>query len=98
MLSEITLLAKIRNDIGTSKSKRLRTNKEQIPAVIYIKHKTSLPISIDHNKFYCMLQGKHDYTKNITIKIEEKLYIVMINSIQYHQCKKKILHVDFKII
>ena len=91
-------IATIRNEIGTRNSKRLEKIEKKIPAVIYIKNKKSISISINHNQFYCFFKNKQEYDKIINIKLQEEIYQVITMNIQHHQYKSTILHIDFKKI
>ena len=98
MLSEIMITAIIRKKTGTSDSRKLRKQHKQIPAIIYMKYKDSISIYIDHNKFSCLLKNKTNLEKIIKIQIQTEMFSVKIKSIQYHQYKPMILHIDFKLI
>ncbi|QQG46847.1 MAG: 50S ribosomal protein L25 [Candidatus Azosocius agrarius] len=96
MLSNI--LANLRTNIGNNHNKRLRKLENKIPAVIYVKHKNSLLISLDHNIIYYTLKKNKSYETPINIKINDEIHTVNIKNIQYHQYKQIILHIDFMYI
>lgn len=92
---ELTLLAKIRKDIG-KKVKFLR-QKGILPAVLYgSKLKEAQSLELDYKTFEKVFK-KAGETSLISLKIEEenKKIPVLIHEIQRHPLTNEIIHVDF---
>ncbi len=93
-MNKITLIAKIRNKLGTKKSKYYRL-KNKIPAIIYSKNKQNLPILLNLNQINLFFNNKKILNTHLLIKIKNKIIETKIKNIQKHPFKKKILHIDF---
>lgn len=89
-----TIQAKIRYNTGTKSSRRTRKTNKNIPAIIYGKCKTPIPIEINFNIFLKQQQIKKQ-NKELTIIINNDSIKVKIQSIQYHPYKLKPIHIDF---
>jgi len=87
-----------RKDLGRKASKKLRREKSYIPAIIYGNSNSVFHISINHNKILDILKKEKIFSSIINILINKKKEKVILQDIQYHPYKTKILHIDFKRI
>jgi len=89
------LTAKIRNEHGSSASRRLRRNGE-VPAIIYGSDNKAMPISLDHNTIYYALKNEEFHTSILNIDVDGTKEKVLLRSSQLHAYKQQVLHVDFQ--
>jgi large subunit ribosomal protein L25 len=99
-MKEVTLEAKLREEIGSSKSRALR-NSGFIPAVVYGEGK-SQAIKVSRSKFLKFLHEHKGENVIIRLKIDnekkQKAHTVMIKEIQYDPVSEEIIHLDFNKI
>ena len=97
MINEfIELKAEKRVLLGTSASKKIRRISKKIPGVICINNKCSIHINIDYGVFENMVKKSNIYFCVINMKLDDVIYSVVLEKIQYHPCNSYMLHLDFK--
>ena len=95
MTESIDLIAQLRDDSGTSSSRRSRRS-GMVPAVIYGARKESIKLNIGHNQLLQKLSTPSFLTSILNIKVQDKEESVFIKDIQIHPSKKQIIHIDLQ--
>ena len=95
MTKDFDLIAELRDESGTSNSRRLRRS-GMVPAVIYGAGKENLSLIIDHNLLLNKLASENFLTSILSIKIQDKEESVLIKDIQVHPSKRQIMHLDLQ--
>ena len=95
MTKDFDLIAELRDESGTSNSRRLRRS-GMVPAVIYGAGKENLSLIIDHNLLLNKLAAENFLTSILSIKIQDNEESVLIKDIQVHPSKRQIMHLDFQ--
>ena len=95
MTKDFDLIAALRDEAGTSNSRRLRRS-GMVPAVIYGAGKENLSLVIDHNLLLNKLASESFLTSILSIKIQDNEESVLIKDIQVHPSKRQIMHLDLQ--
>ena len=95
MTKDFDLIAELRDEAGTSNSRRLRRS-GMVPAVIYGAGQENLRLIIDHNHLLNKLVSENFLTSILSIKIEDREESVLIKDIQVHPSKRQIMHLDLQ--
>ena len=95
MTKDFDLIAELREEAGTSNSRRLRRS-GMVPAVIYGAGQGSLSLAIDHNHLLKKIASENFLTSILSIKIKDKEESVLIKDIQVHPSKRQIMHLDLQ--
>ena len=95
MAENIDLIAELRDDSGTSSSRRSRRS-GMVPAIIYGAGKESIKLNIGHDQLLYKLSVPAFLTSILNIKVEDKEEPVFIKDIQIHPSKKQIIHLDLQ--
>ncbi len=93
-MSEFTLEAQLREDLGKGASRRLR-REEKIPAVVYGGKQPAQSLTLDHHKVFHASENEAFYSSILTLNIAGKAEQVVLKDIQRHPYKPKIAHLDF---
>lgn len=94
-MSEFTLNAQARNDLGKGASRRLRRNANLIPAVVYGAGKEPASISLETREVAKLLLNDAAYSSILSLNIDGKKEHVLIKALQRHPAKSFVLHADF---
>lgn len=94
-MSDFTLKASVRNDLGKGASRRLRRANQQVPAVIYGGEKGAQSISVEKTAFYKAIEDEAFFSSVITLDIEGKQEQVVVRDLQRHPFKPLLTHADF---
>ncbi len=94
-MSEFTLNAQARTDLGKGASRRLRRNADLVPAVIYGADKEATSISLENREVAKLLLNDACYSSILTINLDGKKEDVMMKDLQRHPAKGFVLHADF---
>ena len=94
-MSELTLDAMLRNDIGKGASRRLRRKKDQLPAILYGAGKDPVSLTLEHNAVLKALKNDAFYSSILSLQIDGKAESVVLKDMQRHPFKPKIQHMDF---
>ena len=81
MAENIDLIAELRDDSGTSSSRRSRRS-GMVPAIIYGGGKESIKLNIGHDQLLYKLSVPAFLTSILNIKVEDKEEPVFIKDIQ----------------
>ncbi|WP_447957552.1 50S ribosomal protein L25/general stress protein Ctc [Vreelandella sp. EE7] len=94
-MSDFTLKADIRNDLGKGASRRLRRANQQVPAVIYGGEKAPASIAVEKTAFYKAIEDESFFSSVITLVIDGKEEQVVVRDLQRHPYKPLLTHADF---
>ncbi|WP_280540098.1 50S ribosomal protein L25/general stress protein Ctc [Chromohalobacter sp. 11-W] len=94
-MSQFTLSAKVRHDLGKGASRRLRRENQKVAAIIYGGDETPQPITLDKPAFYKAIEDEAFFSSVINIDLEGKSEQVIIRDIQRHPYKALVTHADF---
>ena len=95
MTKDFDLIAELRDEAGTSNSRRLRRS-GMVPAVIYGAGQENLRLIIDHNHLLKKLVSENFLSSILSIKIQDKEESVLIKDIHIHPSKRQIMHLDLQ--
>ena len=95
MTKDFDLIAELRDEAGTSNSRRLRRS-GMVPAVIYGAGEENLSLIIDHNLLLNKLASENFLTSILSVKIEDREESVLIKDIQFHPFKRQVMHLDLQ--
>lgn len=87
--------AQPRNLFGTLKSNALRKN-ALIPATIYSKSGTVVHIAISEKEFTKLIQDYKFLNTKLEIALDDKVFIALPRTIDFHPITERILHIEFK--
>ncbi|MDV6319876.1 50S ribosomal protein L25/general stress protein Ctc [Chromohalobacter sp. HP20-39] len=94
-MSQFTLSAEVRHDLGKGASRRLRRENKQVAAIIYGGDKTPQPITLEKSAFYKAIEDEAFFSSVINIDLGGKPEQVIIRDIQRHPYKALVTHADF---
>lgn len=101
-MEEIFVAAEVREEIGKSKTKVIKTG-GFVPAVVYKDGKESLPIKITSKELFRLIHQQH-HLENLVLNLDikndkrKKPRACIIKEIQYDPVNEHIVHVDFNEI
>ena len=95
MTKDFDLIAELRDEAGTSNSRRLRRS-GMVPAIIYGAGQENLSLVIDHNHLLKKLVSENFLTSILSVKIQDNEESVLIKDIQVHPSKRQIIHLDLQ--
>ena len=93
-MSDFTLNAQARNDLGKGASRRLR-HEDKVPAIVYGAGQEPVAVALDHKKAIIAQQEDSFYTEELTLVIDGKEVKVKVKDVQRHPFKPKLAHLDF---
>lgn len=96
-MSDITLIAVARNDLGKGASRRLRRT-GAVPAIVYGGAKTRKPasISLQHKELLKATENEAFFASVLSLEIDGKAEDVVVMDMQRHPAKPIIMHLDFE--
>ena len=96
-MERVSLVAQPRAELGKNAVKRVR-NAGMVPAVLYGRSRTPVPLAIDRKALLGALQTEAGRNVLIDLRVkgnrEESSDTVMIAEIQHDHLKRQVLHVD----
>lgn len=94
-MTEFTLNAEVRSDLGKGASRRLRRNANLVPAVIYGGDKEPQSISLLANEVAKLVEDEAAFSHVIALNVAGTIETVLIKALQRHPSKSFVLHADF---
>jgi large subunit ribosomal protein L25 len=94
-MTDFTLNAQVRSDLGKGASRRLRRNESLVPAVIYGGDKAPQSISLLGKDLAKMLETEASFSHVLTLIVDGQNESVLIKALQRHPAKGFVLHADF---
>ena len=95
MTKDFDLIAELRDEAGTSNSRRLRRS-GMVPAIIYGAGQENLSLIIDHNHLLKKLASENFLTSILRVKIQDQEESVLIKDMHVHPSKRQIMHLDLQ--
>ncbi|MFU8818044.1 MAG: 50S ribosomal protein L25/general stress protein Ctc, partial [Pseudomonadales bacterium] len=94
-MSDFTLNASVRNDLGKGASRRLRRENLEVPAIIYGGEQAPQPISVEKAAFYKAIEDESFFSSVLNLVVDGKKHQVVVRDLQRHPYKPLITHADF---
>ncbi|MGE4534027.1 MULTISPECIES: 50S ribosomal protein L25/general stress protein Ctc [Halomonas] len=94
-MSDFTLNASVRNDLGKGASRRLRRANEQVPAIVYGGEREPQPVAVEKSAFYKAIEQESFFSSVINLVIDGKSEQVVVRDLQRHPYKPLVTHADF---
>ena len=95
-MSDFTLNAESRTDLGKGASRRLRRLDNKVLGIVYGGGKTKpSPITIAMNEMVKVAENEAFFTSIFNLNLDGKAEQVVIKDMQRHPAKNTIMHVDF---
>ena len=94
-MTDFTLNAQVRSDLGKGASRRLRRNANLVPAVIYGGDKAPQSISILAKDLTKLLENEASFSHVLNLSVDGQNESVVIKALQRHPAKSFVLHADF---
>ena len=94
-MTDFTLNAQARTDLGKGASRRLRRLAAQIPAVVYGGDKEAQSLTIVAKEIAKLFENEAAYSHVIELNIDGKKENVVVKAMQRHPAKQFIMHADF---
>ena len=92
---QIEFKAAKREGQGSGASRRLR-RAGNVPGIIYGAGQSALPITMDHNDLYHMLQKEAFHASVLTADVDGTKQTVVLRDAQWHAYRPQVLHIDFQ--
>ena len=93
-MTDYSLTAKARDDLGKGASRRLR-RLDEVPAVVYGGKDPAQSITLEGREIKHALENEAFYSHIISLKVDGKAEDVILKDVQRHPYKPFIMHVDF---
>jgi large subunit ribosomal protein L25 len=94
-MSEYTISANARQDVGKGASRRLRREQGLVPAIVYGANKEPQMISIAHKDLLWFLDDEAFFTSILTLDVDGSKESVVLKDLHRHPAKAVVLHADF---
>ena len=94
-MTEFTLSAELRSDLGKGASRRLRRNASLVPAIIYGGEQAPQSISLQAKDVAKLLESEAAFSHVIALDIAGTAETVLIKALQRHPAKGFVMHMDF---
>jgi large subunit ribosomal protein L25 len=94
-MTDFTLNAEARSDLGKGASRRLRRTAAQVPAVVYGGEQAPESISLMAKDVAKLLENEAAYAHVIELNVAGAKQNVVIKALQRHPSKGHVLHADF---
>ncbi|SNB70227.1 50S ribosomal protein L25 [Thermoflexus hugenholtzii] len=95
-MAELVLNAKPRSVIG--KAVKALRRQGWIPAVLYGRHISPLPIQVEGRELQRVLSQARGGARLITLQVDGETHLALIREVQREPIRREILHVDFQAI
>ncbi len=96
-MPESMLTAEVGREIGSSATRRLRTQ-GKIPAVVYGHGSEPIPVAVVAREFQVAMSGDAGLNTVLTLVVDGQNYLTMAREIQHHPFRNTVTHVDFQIV
>ncbi|NER60323.1 50S ribosomal protein L25/general stress protein Ctc [Pseudomonas sp. MAFF212428] len=94
-MTDFTLNAQARTDLGKGASRRLRRLAAQIPAVVYGGDKEAQSLTIVAKEIAKLFENEAAYSHVIELNVDGVKQNVIVKAMQRHPAKQFIMHADF---
>ena len=95
MSQSIELNASPRTELGTSASRRLRQQGENLPGIIYGGDNAPQPITLSANELTKAMQQEAFFSQIVNVRVDGAEQQALVRDMQLHPINDRVLHVDF---
>jgi large subunit ribosomal protein L25 len=96
-MTELSLSAKKRLDVGKGASRRLR-KEETIPGILYGKSFEPVSLQFEHRHLLRLIKDKSCFSNLISLDVDGEAYKVLIKNLQRHVYKNKVMHLELQAL
>lgn len=96
-MADVTLVAELGRETGSSASRRLRTA-GRIPAVVYGHGVEAMSVSVDGRDLRHALSGESGTNQLLDLHIGSDRHLALARVLQRHPVRHTVTHVDFQIV
>ncbi len=96
-MSEATLTAHTGREIGSSSTRRLRSE-GKIPGVVYGHGSDPIPVAVVAREFQIAMSGEAGLNTLLSLNVDGKDLLTLARDIQHHPVRNTVTHVDFLIV
>ena len=96
-MPEVTLAAEAGRDIGTSSTRRLRSQ-GKIPGVVYGHGADPIPVAVGAREFQIAMSGEAGLNTLLSLEVGQDNFLTLARDIQHHPFKNVVTHIDFLIV
>ncbi len=96
-MPEVTLTAEAGREIGSSATRRLRSE-GRIPGVVYGHGAQPIPVSVQAREFQIAMSGEAGRNTLLSLTVDGTDFLTLARDIQHHPVKNVVTHVDFLIV
>lgn len=94
-MTEFTLNAEVRSDLGKGASRRLRRIANLVPAIIYGGDKEPQSISLQFRDVTKLVENDAVFSSVVELNVAGTVEKVTIKAMQRHPSKNFVMHIDF---
>lgn len=94
-MTNFTMNAQARSDLGKGASRRLRRNANLVPAVVYGGEQAPQSISMEAREVVKLLDDQAVFANTVALNIDGTVQNVRIKAVQRHPSKGFAMHMDF---
>jgi large subunit ribosomal protein L25 len=96
-MPETTLTAHTGREIGSSSTRRLRTE-GKIPGVVYGHGTDPIPVAVVAREFQVAMSGEAGLNTLLSLKVDGTDHLTLARDIQHHPVRNTVTHIDFLIV
>ena len=96
-MPETTLTAQTGREIGSSSTRRLRTE-GKIPGVVYGHGTDPIPVAVVAREFQIAMSGEAGLNTLLSLQVDGTEHLTLARDIQHHPVRNTVTHVDFLIV
>jgi large subunit ribosomal protein L25 len=96
-MPETTLTAHTGREIGSSSTRRLRSD-GKIPGVVYGHGTDPIPVAVVAREFQIAMSGEAGLNTLLSLKVDGTNHLTLARDIQHHPVRNVVTHVDFLIV
>lgn len=91
----LTIDASQREEVGTSTSRRLRRQQDQVPGVVYGGEEGPVHFMIDYRRIAKVVEDEAFFSQVLSLTLGDRSEQVVLRELQRHPATEKVVHVDF---
>ncbi len=96
-MPETTLTAHTGREIGSSSTRRLRTE-GKIPGVVYGHGTDPIPVAVVGREFQIAMSGEAGLNTLLSLDVDGTKHLTLARDIQHHPVRNTVSHIDFLIV
>ena len=91
----MTIDASQRDEVGTSKARRIRRQRDQVPGVVYGSGEEPIHFLIDYRHIAKAVEDEAFFSQVLSLTLGDKPIQVVLRELQRHPSTERVVHVDF---